>query len=410
MEHLRSGPSPAELSITYVKYLVAPWTHDYMHRVDYRGVDGHSGQHRVDVIFCKLTPQKPVAEVEAKVHFMLSFLWLDRLHLRAAPDAGCEAFHDGIFVGSPPKAAAAKAVDFATEVQREEGERFSASGSQWAGTDFRVSYRFEGQTFVHTPTGGLLPSKFGFWLDRFEKTRMRAQPKQVDALVRAQKKALIEQENKHSELFSKQVVKDALKTTMTHGFKKISESLVDEPGTLTPRMCYQKRLTDASLKNLLEKVFNAADEEKTENSIGSQYFTGSKGQASAAVRGLYKKLWNRAVAHPGHKTSHVQKLRICPFGYRVTREVLEGFGSHAASTGLVKREELQAAMQRSDRFSIQEAAFVMQTIPSNDRGEVEFEALPTLLQILRRESVNNSVLENDGDAIKVELCQSIADV
>ena len=89
-------------------------------------------------------------------------------------------------------------------------------------------------------------------------------------------------------------------------------------------------------------------------------------------------------------------------------------------------------------------AFVMQTVPGNDRGEVEYEALPTLLHILRhvtahrtgevtfraqlrsrvnthsaspllilrrrRESVNNSVLEVDREAIKQELTRTISDV
>ncbi|KAL8270680.1 hypothetical protein Esti_005396 [Eimeria stiedai] len=391
---------------------------------------------------------------------MLSSPWLDRLHARGTSDARREACQDEALVNLAFKAPVAKG---ATALEGEEGKCSPAARNHWAGADFRVSYRFEGQTFVHTPAKTLLSSKFGFWLDRtianktkfrrslnlqtpYEETRMGAKPKQVDALVRAQKKALIEQETKHKESLSKGLDKEEMKNRITHGVRKTSESLVDETGTLTPRMCYQDRLADGSLRNLLEKVFDAADEEKAgllqHRDVAELLFA----CPLSLTRWEFVQLLSAAQEQPGgwiqykpflakipplldilrdrrEKLQHRQARRRVTVDavlqlyreeidetFRCTRCILTNVSQCAFRAGLVKREELQAAMQRSDRFSRQDAAFVMQTIPSNDKGEAEFEALPTLLQVLRRESVNNSVLEVDGDAIEKELCRSIADM
>ncbi|KAL8444194.1 hypothetical protein Emed_006366 [Eimeria media] len=247
---------------------------------------------------------------------------------------------------------------------------------------------------------------------------MGAQPKQIDALVREQKKALMEQENKDNEPFSKRVDKEAVRTTVTLDLKKQPESLVDEPGTLTPRMCYQEGLTDSSLENLLRKVFDAADEERIgrlqHRDVAELLFA----CPLSLTRWEFVQLLSAAQEQPGGWIQYEPFLAKIPSLLAILRDRREKLQQRQGLRAEARRRlTLEAVLQlyrdeidETFRFSKQDAAFIMQTIPGNDRGEVDFEALPTLLQVLRRESVNNAVLEIEGDAIVEELCRSLAEV
>ncbi|CDJ66795.1 hypothetical protein, conserved [Eimeria necatrix] len=223
--------------------------------------------------------EKPVADVEATVHFMLSPKLVSGLEAnkQQREQRGC------------------------SEVERDsydqlEGQQEYTSATTSARAKEDVYFRFEGEHLIHTPSRTILASKFEFWLDR--------------------------------------------PASASRGFCVVVR--------MSPR-AYQK------IPRLLE-----------------------------VLRG--------------------RREKACQ---RVTRDLLDGLGNTALTSGLVKRQELQTAMQRTDR---QDMAFIMQTVPGNDRGDVYYEALPTLLQVLRRESINNSVLEVDKEAIREELSRTVIEV
>ena len=90
---------------------------------------------------------------------------------------------------------------------------------------------------------------------------MAAEPHQVDALVREQKAALILQEKqRHQDVLQQ---RKAVQREGSHSPSTRVGKATDLQGTLTPRMSFERQLTDVLLKQLLEKVFNAADEDKT---------------------------------------------------------------------------------------------------------------------------------------------------
>ena len=90
---------------------------------------------------------------------------------------------------------------------------------------------------------------------------MEARLQQVDLLLREQKAAMIEQERQHQQsLFQRRSVRQ--KEVLDSGNKERGGA-VDTPEALTPRMSFERQLSDELLKQLLEKVFGAADEDKT---------------------------------------------------------------------------------------------------------------------------------------------------
>ncbi|CDI75728.1 hypothetical protein, conserved [Eimeria praecox] len=238
----------------------------------------------------------------------------------------------------------------------------------------------------------------------FEQTRMDAHLQQVNMLLLEQKSALMQQEKEHQ-----RAILERRKVAKWECSKKGIVQLgtaEDPPNVLTPRMSFEQQLTDDMLKRLLEKhcfllvpwasqggsLFNFSPALKNILKGGL-----NMGLFWSTVKSLLCSNVNRRATAEAMVLLFREELDET---FRMTRELLEGMGSHVTSTGLVKRQELYAAMQRTDK---QDMAFVMQTIPGNDLGEVEYEALPTLLHILRRESINNAVLEVDSAAIEAEL-------
>ncbi|KAL8430593.1 hypothetical protein Efla_000538 [Eimeria flavescens] len=422
---------------------------------------GKDMQGLVDVTFGKLTPGKPVAEVEATVHFILSSFCLENL---ASPIDRSNSCKDH-FCGDDTLTNAAR-----TTISTVDG--FPSTAAAGGGADSsemhlqengdHVCFRFEGQTLLHTLKSTLLPSKFEFWLDRiiatktefkrslnlctpFENTRMEARPQQVDELLRQEKKALMHQEKQSQKLLMRLRKKHEMEYTLEPGLREIPDGRMENQDKLTPRMCYERRLSDASLKQLLEKVFKAADEEKRgclqHREVAGLLFACPLNlsrwefiQLLCAAQEMpggwieygpflekIPSLLNMLRARRAKAQQCQTKRKVTPDAvlqlyrdeleetFRVTRDLLEGAGSHVASTGRCTCNWLPSSCGES-RYSKQDAAFVMQTIPGNDRGEVEYEALPTLLQVLRRESVNNAVLEVDEDSIEDELKKSASEM
>lgn len=139
--------------------------------------------------FCILTPGKPVADVEATVHFMLSPEWVEELQKRWEQPHGCciqgdkpgsepEEHHVG---GSPRRtpqnqgnghctASAALIRGPAAQAGSTAGDGRFGMGLEVNTAEGHVAFRFEGQNLIHTPTRTLLASKFEFWLDRYQQT------------------------------------------------------------------------------------------------------------------------------------------------------------------------------------------------------------------------------------------------
>lgn len=94
---------------------------------------------------------------------------------------------------------------------------------------------------------------------RFETCRLGAKPSDVDMLLLEQK-AVLRYNESHMREFLRQ------QRLQLRGGNPIllSTCILDEGKAteeLTPRMFYEQRHTDESLQKLLEKVFEAADEE-----------------------------------------------------------------------------------------------------------------------------------------------------
>lgn len=94
---------------------------------------------------------------------------------------------------------------------------------------------------------------------RFETCRLAAKPSDVDMLLLEQKAVLQYNERHIREFLRQQRLQlrggnPVLLSTRTSDTEKATEEL-------TPRMFYEQRHTEESLQKLLEKVFEAADEE-----------------------------------------------------------------------------------------------------------------------------------------------------
>ena len=90
---------------------------------------------------------------------------------------------------------------------------------------------------------------------------MNARVQQIEILLRERKTALLHQDKLHQQRIQEQrkvfqaAGPNARKSNFTDG--------ISGSAALTPRMSFEEQLTDAQLKQLLEKVFNAADEDNT---------------------------------------------------------------------------------------------------------------------------------------------------
>ncbi|XP_026190867.1 uncharacterized protein LOC34620855 [Cyclospora cayetanensis] len=285
---------------------------------------------------------------------------------------------------------------------------------------------------------------------------MMAQLQKVDELLLQQKDALLRQEREQNQKETKWKCQES---SMQH------EDTSDPRATLTPRMSFERQLTDVLLKELLEKMFEAADEDKTghlqHREVAALLFACPLGlskwegvQLLAAAHedpegwidyAHFMRVSRELGLHgiPGSQSDGEQLLNLVALRTKVNQNYidvgmqldsycLKWLHNCFASQNIPKlldllrdrREKAQLRLCRQTvqrvttdavlllykeeieetfRYSRQDKAFIMQTVPGNDRGDVEYAALPTLLHILRRESVNNSVLEVDKEAIKEEL-------
>ncbi|OEH74386.1 hypothetical protein cyc_04307 [Cyclospora cayetanensis] len=196
----------------------------------------------------------------------------------------------------------------------------------------------------------------------FEQTRMMAQLQKVDELLLQQKDALLRQEREQNQKETKW---------------KCQESSMQHEDTSDPRHLQHREVAallfacPLGLSKWEGVQLLAAAHEDPEGWIDYAHFMRN-------IPKLLDLLRDRR-----------EKAQLRQTVQRVTTDAVL----------LLYKEEIEETF----RYSRQDKAFIMQTVPGNDRGDVEYAALPTLLHILRRESVNNSVLEVDKEAIKEEL-------
>ncbi|KFG48244.1 hypothetical protein TGP89_247850C, partial [Toxoplasma gondii p89] len=90
--------------------------------------------------------------------------------------------------------------------------------------------------------------------------------------------------------------------------------------------------------------------------------------------------------------------------WRIMRDIFEAADPSAATTGKLPRGLLLDCLRsRPERFSSMEVTLLMQLAPTGDNGCVAFHSFPSMLRILRRESINNAVLETDKNALREEI-------
>lgn len=88
---------------------------------------------------------------------------------------------------------------------------------------------------------------------------MEGRAQQVNLLLRQQKAAWVEQDQRHQERILEQ--RRVFKAHGPHSSSTKRGGDVEAPEALTPRMSFERQLTGELLKQLLEKVFDAADED-----------------------------------------------------------------------------------------------------------------------------------------------------
>ncbi|CDI81155.1 hypothetical protein, conserved [Eimeria acervulina] len=242
----------------------------------------------------------------------------------------------------------------------------------------------------------------------FERTRMDAHLQQVNMLLLEQKAVLMQQEKQHQH-----AILQRRKVAKWEGSQRGIGEAHDQQNVLTPRMSFEQHLTDDMLRQLLEKVFRSADEEHAGKnaviifSLKSLSITSVRqvvpDEASDFLSG-HLPLFQAASSIKIPKLLDMLRDRREKARQRLCSNVKRR--ATADAMVLLFREELDETF----RYSRQDMAFIMQTIPGNDQGEVEYEALPALLHVLRKESINNAVLEVDPIAIEAELNRTAKEV
>ncbi|PFH38198.1 hypothetical protein BESB_005390 [Besnoitia besnoiti] len=382
------------------------------------------------------TPQKPVPEAEAHVHFQLRGWFLKSLH--ASQVTGRSLDDVNAAVGNSPLIA-----------EKPDGQP-------------PILFWFENQDLKHTPEQTLVPGKFERWIDRivrdklqlrrqhtqrtaFEVSRMTASGAAIEALLQAQKEACVSAAHEAEFAAGANAQREALSAAATEAARRAeTEARAGQEGILTPRMLFETPQEELPLSHVLQKVFDAADEAKEgklpqrtvadlllasplglqrwdlllllasaahEDRQGYIHYRDFVEQAPSIIRTLRDRRKASGGLNPCRVTD--EAIQLCykdemEDTWRILREVFEGAESSAAATGKLSRGLFLDCLQsRADRLSSREVTLLMQMAPTDENGSVSFYAFPSMLRILRRESINHAVLEVNRAALGEEILSAL---
>ncbi|EPT24968.1 hypothetical protein TGME49_247850 [Toxoplasma gondii ME49] len=429
---LASADSLVQTGRTYLADLVKNYTSKYEYSVQFVERNPADDLFLFRVTFSSPTPEKPVPEAEAHVHFQLKGWFLK--NLRTSQLTGRDLQDVEAAVGKSPL--------IAEKPDKEPP----------------IVFWFESQNLKHTPERTLAPGKFQRWIDRivqdklrlrrqntmrtaFEISRMNVDGAPIAQLLHEQKIACILDEKSAEYEAQSNARREALTAAATEAARqKEREARQSGRGILTPRMLFEVPQEDLPLEQVLEKVFHAADEDKEgklshkevadlllasplglqrwdlllllaaaahEDRQGYIRYQDFVQQAPGVIRTLRERRKVSASTNQCHVTD--EAVQLCyrdelEDSWRIMRDIFEAADPSAATTGKLPRGLLLDCLRsRPERFSSMEVTLLMQLAPTGDNGCVAFHSFPSMLRILRRESINNAVLETDKNALREEI-------
>ncbi|CBZ55975.1 conserved hypothetical protein [Neospora caninum Liverpool] len=383
-------------------------------------------------LFFSPTPAKPVPEAEAHVHFQVKGWFLKNLHASQVTGRELDEVHSAV------------------------GKSSLIADKPDNGPP--IVFWFENQNLKHTPERTLAAGKFEGWIDRivqdklqlrrqhrmrtaFEISRMNVSGTPIQKLLQEQKDACIRAEQQAEHEAQANARREALAAASTEAARR-REREARSSGTdvFTPRMLFEVPQEELPLEQVLQKVFDAADEDKEgklphkevadlllASPLGLQRWDLLLLLASAAhedrqgfihyrefveqAPGVIRTLRERRKAAVGTNLCHVtdEAVQLCykdelEDAWRIMRDIFEAADPSAAATGKLPRGVfLECLRSRPERFSSMEVTLLMQMAPTDDNGRVSFYSFASMLRILRRESINHAVLETDRNALREEI-------
>ncbi|CEM36869.1 unnamed protein product [Vitrella brassicaformis CCMP3155] len=388
-----------------VRQCVKDWSHKYMHRVHFLGEHLDGTRLMYEVIFSLPEPHCPVPVAVVRVFFTLIF--------DSSPLPG---------VHEEP----------------------------------HLTYRFENETLVHDPHGTLAKGKFEVWIDRLIRDKLKVRklrdlstafeqsrlvpppdvepeaPPEEEAEI-SPREAAIEAEAIREER-EREREREAAAAAAAVGEAAEAASRRDSRLTSQPSM---------PLEELLTNIFDAADEEDegllSHKEVSELLYATPLGLTDWDIRLLLTTTMENADGYIDYLPfveaapmviSALQERReayesrglpaaevtdeaiILCFGQELeetTRLIEESFRNvDSAGTGMLTRHEFrQCIEQRSDRFSPQEVAMLMQMVEEEEDGRMPYSGIFGQLQKLRRDAFHNALVETDLRGLRHHLVQLI---
>ncbi|PHJ17159.1 28 kda a-kinase anchor [Cystoisospora suis] len=467
---LASSDSLAQIGRTYLVQLVQNCSKKYEFTVQFVERNPVEDAFEYEVTFSNPTPAKPVPEAEAHVHFQLKPCFLQQLHAsqltgREGPELLSTAGRSSV---SSTKSEQTPGLVFWFESQnlKHTLERTLAPGKFEGWIDRQAPYvKVSSAAAEGRPELRTLIIRDKLELRRqhnlrtaFEVSRMSAAPTGVSDLIQEQKMACLQEEQQADFEARAAARREALAAAAAEAAREAErESRFGEKDLLTPRMLFETPQEELPLEQILQKVFYAADEEREgklphkaiadlllASPLGLQRWDLLLLLASAAhedrqgyinyrefvemsssefpvcrcsqqapniIRILRERRKATSRANPCHVTDEAVQLSYkdeMEETWRVMREIFESADASAATSGKLSRGTfLECLQSRPERFSAREITLLMQIAPTDESGCVDFYTFPTMLRILRRESINHAVLEVDNQALNEELVAAL---
>ncbi|CDJ50081.1 hypothetical protein, conserved [Eimeria brunetti] len=224
---------------------------------------------------------------------------------------------------------------------------------------------------------------------------MNAHLQQVNTLLLEQKAVLMQQEKEHQQAII-QRRKVAKWEGSAKGLAQPGEAQ-DPQNLLTPRMSYEHQLTDDMLKRLLEKVFSAADEENAGKhkvacsiarlqhcyllvrwaSQGGNLFNFSPVLKNILRDGLSMDLfWSNVKRKATADAMALLFREELDETFRMTRELIDGMGSHVTSTAdriskIVADAEAQAEFEELRGLSVRDSKKQRASLAARRRSKLK---------------------------------------